>query len=220
MEVYPVLLNTKFIVSAADPAGLGIVPSSLVGGGIQSVYMHSTAATPSSLNPAAGLIMIQLTDPYAKVLNMMSTMEAPYNYSSYGTPTTSTSTTAHVTNIIQSLGTATLAQWQAVGLPVGAVPAVGLAFIATSTASIGGSATVSLVLPAGSGITNIELVQQPSLTVSQRVVLSPQQPIGQSVGGYVIARCMKNSTLTQPNDGTVIDLSLLLSNSSVTVKGE
>jgi hypothetical protein len=211
-EVMPALLSCNFIVDSTNGNGFGA--RSLKGEGIARVYMHTTATPdPGNPNPAAGIILVQFTDVYARSLGAFNAI-----ISGVGSP--SASTTASVPNTIVSLGTATLAQFQAVGLPLNVVPAVGVSFIATSSASIGGSAMVSLAV--ASGIDHIEGVGDPSSDISSLGLLpvSLRQPIGQTNGGYQLMRCMLNSTVTAPADGTVISLNFLLSNSGNTTRGQ
>lgn len=212
-EAMPVQLTCNFIVDSTNGNGLGI--RSLKGEGFHAVYMHTSAtAAVGSPNPASGLIMVQFADVYAKSLAGSSSIVAPLG-------TSSTATVARAAETITALGTATLAQWQAVGLPVGVIPAVGISFIPTSTATIGGSATVAPV--ASSLIQHIEVVGDASADCSQLAVKLPRSAnaIGTIVGGYQILQCLNGSNaLTAPADGTAISLSFLLSNSSVTVKGQ
>ncbi len=200
----PVLLDCNFIVDSSNANGLGI--RSLKGPGISSVYMH-TSATPAAgnPNPAAGYILVKLQDSYNRYFGGGSGQVTPVS----GTPLTTT--VANVPNVIVSLGTATLAQWQAVGLPIGITPAVGVAFIATSAALIGGSAAVEVVATAGSGIDHIEVVGDTNLTL---------RPLGVTGGGYVILRCMLSNATATPADGTVIGLSFYLSSSFIQQQGE
>lgn len=211
-EAMPVLLSCNFIVDAANGNGLGL--RSLKGEGIHAVYMH-TSATPlaGNPNPAAGNIVVQFSDVYARALGGGSSIGSPLGSSV-------SSTTIHTPAVITSLGTATLAQWTAKGLPAGAVPALGLSFIATASGSIGGSATVAP--PASSAIDHIEFIGDSSLDSAQTVLKqgAPLNPIGNTNGGYQLLQCLAANTLAQPADGTVISLSFLLSNSSVTVKGQ
>lgn len=214
-EAYPVLLSCNFIVDATNGNGLGI--RSLKGAGIANVYMH-TSATPSASNPnpANGLIMVQFVSQYERYLGGFSGFVSPLSGSNV------TATVANVVNTITSLGTATLAQWQAVGLPAGVVPAVGAAFIATATATIGGSAAIQLKAAGGSGIGSIEAVGDPNQTIISKVPLlaSQVQPIGPANGGYMLLACMQDGTLTAPAAGSVCSLSFYLSNSSVTTAGQ
>ena len=213
-EVNPVLISCNFIVDSTNGNGFGV--RSLKGEGVAAVYMN-TSATPAvgNPNPAAGLIMVQLSDVYTRYLGGFDGLVSPV-----GTP--STSTTIHAINTITSLGTATQAQWQAVGLGVGVVPQVGLSFIASASATIGGSATVASPATAGSGITNLEAVGDPTTTISSKLPLpaSQVQPIGQVVGGYLLLRCMASGTQTAPAAGSVVSLSFYLSNSSNVTKGQ
>lgn len=201
-HVYPVLLDCSFIVDVANGNGLGL--RSLKGPGISNVYMH-TSATPAATNPnpAAGEIIVQLSDSYNRYFGGFSGFVSP-------TATSTTSSVANVINVISVLGTATLAQWQAVGLPVGITPAVGVAFVATSSAVIGGSAQTILRATAGSGVDHIEVVGDPNTTLQNSMIQNPA--IQQAAGGYIYLACFKNTVLTAPADGTVVGLSFYLSN--------
>lgn len=159
MEAYPVLLSTNFVVTPTN--GLGI--TSFKGPGIRNVFMH-TSTTPASNsgytnpNPEDGVIAVQLQDNYNKFLGLVSA------HISFLDGSSQTSTTAGRVSVITVLGTATLAQWQAKGFPVGLTPAVGMAFIATATGAIGGSAAVQR--PLWSGISSIEIAANPTLTLA------------------------------------------------------
>lgn len=210
-EAMPVLLSSTFKVDSTAANGI----TNLQGEGISAVYMHSSAPGANNPNPAAGVILVQLQDSYFRSLGLFSSFSGPQTGSDL------TTTVANVTNVITVLGTATLAQWQAVGLPKGSVPKVGLGFIATAGAAIGGSAAVKIVAATGSGITNIEYACSPSLGVAQTAKLAaPLPPVGSQAGGQLILRCYKNTALTAPADASFIHLGMYLSNSSVTVAGQ
>lgn len=205
MHTMPVLLDCNFVVDSTNGNGLGI--RQLKGPTIANVYMK-TSATPAAgnPNPGTGTIVIQFADNYNRSLSGFSSIVSPLS----GTPLTST--TAGTAYVIVSLGTASAAQWTAAGLPNGFAPAVGAAFIATATGTIGGSASVEVVATAGSGITSIETVGDPNQTIA---------PIGTpGAGAQIIAQCFASGIQTAPANGTVISLSFLLSNSSVQVAGE
>ena len=163
-------------------------------------------------NPNSGIIMLQTADTYQRLLQAHTSIISPV-----GTP--STATVAGSLELITTLGTATLAQWQAVGLPVGVTPAVGVSFIPTSTATIGGSATVA---PAStSGITCVEGYGD----ASSNNAVNPALPASQGMYVYfqtLAATSSSTTTLipTAPADGSVIAIDLYLSNSSVAVKGQ
>ncbi len=207
MHTSPVLLDCNFVVDSANGNGLGI--RSLKGPTIANVYMH-TSASPAAgnPNPAAGTIVIQLMDNYNRSLSGFNAIVSPVS----GTPLTAT--VNHTAYIIVSLGTATAAQWQAVGVPAGITPAVGVAFIATASATIGGAAAVEVAAAAGSGICSIETLGDPNTT------LAPSQ-LNQSTGGQIILQCRDYAgAIAAPADGSVISIAMLLSNSSVMVQGE
>jgi len=205
MHVYPVTLDCNFIVDSANGNGLGI--RSLKGPCIANVFMHTSAPLSGSgnPNPAAGGIVVQLQDNYNRYYG---------GYAGFGSPvgTPSTATVANAPSFITSLGTATAAQWQAVGFPASITPAVGAAFIPNSTATIGGGATAAQVSATGAGIDHIEIVGDPNQT------LAPSQT--PNLGAQLIFNCFHGTTITQPADGTVISLTFDLSNSSVLIQGE
>jgi hypothetical protein len=137
-------MNTfiQFTVNAADTGGLGIT-SLKSNGFVESVFMH-TSQTPGAVNgytnpnPASGYAFLRFKNNFNYWLSGYSVQYPPL------TSTGTTSVTANSVYVITALGTATLAQWQAVGLPAGLTPAVGQAFIAIASQSIGGSATVGI----------------------------------------------------------------------------
>jgi hypothetical protein len=214
-EAYPVLLSCNFVVDPANGNGLGI--RSLKGAGVANVYMHTSAtAAGGNPNPAAGYIMVQLTQTYNRYLGGFQGAVTTLS----GSP--ATSTTAHTTYVITALGTATLAQWQAKGLPTGVTPALGASFVATASGTIGGSATVDVASTAGSDYSYIEIVGDPNQTIISPVALQPSQvqPIGPSAGGYLNMRCMLDGSVATPATGSVISLSFYLSNSSILTQGQ
>jgi hypothetical protein len=209
MHTMPVLLDCNFIVDPANGNGLGI--RSLKGPTIQNVFMHTTAplAGSGNPNPPPGVIVVQLMDNYNRYLSGFSGQEGPLGSSV-------TATTANTAEVITSLGTATAAQWIAVGLPAAYIntttglPNVGATFIATSSATIGGGATVAP--PTASGIDHIELIGDPNQTISSN------QP--QTVGAQFTMQCLDAGVVTAPATGSVISLAFYLNNSSVQVAGE
>jgi hypothetical protein len=211
-EIMPILLSCNFVVDSTNGNGLGI--RNLKGAGIQSIHMH-TSATPATgnPNPGAGIILVHFQDQYNRYLSGFSGFVSP----STGSPVTAT--VNHTTYIIASLGTATLAQWQAVGLPLGVVPAVGAAFTATASATIGGSASV--IQPGNSGIMSIEVVGDPNQTIISPSPLMPTSPAGPQVGGRMVLQCLNASDAqAAPANGSVIGLNFYLSNSSVQLNGQ
>lgn len=210
-HVTPVLADCNFIVDTANGNGLGI--RSLKGQAVVNVFMHTTS-TPGrgnnqklNPNPPAGYILVQLADNYTRSYGGFNSTVSPLS----GSP--ATSTTANIVYVITSLGTATPAQWLAAGLPPGITPALGAAFVATATGTIGGSATVDV--PASSGFDHIETVGDPNTTLGP----APSGP-SPNVGGMILLRCLLNTATATPTDGTVIALTMSLNQSSVLVAGE
>lgn len=220
MHVKPVLIDCNFVVDSTNGNGLGI--RSLKGPMVQNVFMHTSAsagpgnsnpASPNVVvtnpNPAAGTIVVQLQDNFNRSFSGFNSNVSPVS----GTPLTSTTTgTAYV---IVSLGTATAAQWLAAGVPSGITPAVGVAFIAAATGTIGGSAAVEIAAAAGSGIMSIETLGDPNLSIA------PNPNASQGFGAQLILQCRDiTGAIAAPANGTVISLAFYLSDSSVVIQGE
>lgn len=196
-HVMPCLIDCNFVVDSTNANGLGI--RNLKGGYVASAFGRTTA-TPAAgnPNPEAGVFLITLQDKFFRYFGGFAGAIAPL------TGAALTATTAGVPAVITSLGTATAAQWVAVGVPAGVVPTVGLGFVPSASATIGGSATVSAV--GVSGIDHVEIVGDPNVAVA--------------IGAPIVVQTLVASTLTAPANGTVIGLSFYLSNSSVLLQGE
>lgn len=205
----PVSIYCNFVVDSTNGNGLGI-RSLKSNGYVENVFMH-TSATPGSNNgflnpnPLAGDILVQMKNNFNAYLGGSVGFVSPLS----GTPLTST--TAHLLYVIVSLGTTTLAQWQAAGVPAGQVPAVGLAFVAIATGAIGGTGAVEVPATAGSGITNVE--------VQGDAHLSNTTSIAQYSGVWVLSRCYASGVATAPANGSVCGMLLTFDRSSVTIDG-
>lgn len=205
----PVKIDLNFVVDSANGNGLGI-RSLKSNGYVHNVFMH-TSASPGTNNgqlnpnPIAGYCLIQLKSNYRYYLGGFDGFVSPVS----GTPLTST--TNHRAYIIVSLGTASLAQWQAAGVPKGLTPAVGLSFIATATGTIGGSAAVEE--PSASGIASTEVVGDPNQSISN-------SNLAANGGAYLLVQFLNGSaSLTAPVDGSVCGMSIFMDISSVTIDG-
>lgn len=178
----PVKIDLSFIVDSANSNGLGV--SSLKSNGyVRNVFMH-TSQTPGSNdgalnpNPAVGYALVQLKNNFNIYLGCQASIASPT------TGSTSGSVTNHNAYVIASLGTTTLTQWQASGLPIGLVPAVGQSFIAIRTGAIGGTGTI---IAAGvSGISAIEVVGNPNLSISNSAIAA-------NGGAYLLLQFLKQS---------------------------
>ena len=210
----PQIVECNFVVDSANGNGLGI-RSLKSNGYIENVFMH-TSATPGSNNghlnpnPAVGLALVQFKNNFNYYLGGFSGFVSPVGSSG-------ASTTAHAATIITSLGTATLAQWQAVGLPAGLTPSVGMSFVATASGTVGGSATVAG--PSVSGITSFEVVGDPNQSLNNSNIAS-------NAGAYVLVQLLgatssSVTTLipTAPANGSVLGMSFWFDGSTVTIDG-
>ena len=210
MHVMPVLLDCNFIVDSSNGNGLGI--RSLKGPAVENVYMH-TSATPASgnPNPASGIIIVQLQDNYNRYMGGFSGQVSALGASQ-------ATTSANVAYVVTSLGSSTQAEWIAVGFPrqylnsSTGLPNVGAAFVATSSGTIGGSATVAPSSASGSGIDHIEVLGDVNQTI---VSQSPQL-----VGAQLVLQCFFEGAVAAPANGSVISLAFYMNNSSITVEGE
>lgn len=194
----PVLLDCNFVVDSTNGNGLGI--RSLKGPYIQNVFMHTTQTpgagssnnqTPNTTitnpNPGTGIIVVQFQDNFSR------------SYSGFNArvPTVSGSAvkidnsamTAGQAYIITTLGDATAAKWHAIGVPAGVTPAAGVSFIAASNGGAGNTLTsrVMTVIQTGSGITNIETIGDPNLSISPNI-------LSQGYGASMLLQCFSQST--------------------------
>jgi hypothetical protein len=164
-----------------------------------------------SPNPAAGYALIQFKNNYNVYLGGFSGFVSPVS----GTPLAAT--TAGLAYVIVSLGTTTLAQWQAAGVPAGLTPAVGMSFIALQTGALGGTGAVEV--PSVSGITSVEVVGNPNVS-------NNNSSIAANGGAWLLvqflgATAAGNTALiaTAPAPGSVVGMSVFFDASSVTIDG-
>jgi hypothetical protein len=209
----PMVINCNFVVDSANGNGLGIRQLKS-NGYVQNVFMH-TSATPGTNNgylnpnPAVGYALIQMKNWFTYYLGGFSGFVSPVS----GSPLTST--TAGLAYIIVSLGTTTLAQWQAAGVPKGLVPSVGMSFIAIATGAIGGTGAVEV--PSVSGITSIEVVGDPNQSITNSSVAA-------NGGAWVLVQMLgatssSVTTLipTAPANGSVLGMCFRFDGSTVSI---
>lgn len=211
---YPVELDLTFIVDATNGNGLG-VRSIKSNGYVQNVFMNTSVTPGTGLggkvnpNPAVGYALIQFKNNFNYYLGGFSGSAAPLVSSNL------TSTTARSPYVITSLGTTTLAQWQAAGLYPGLVPTVGQSFIAIATGSIGGTGTVGA--PGVPLITAFSVVGDPNASIANSSIAS-------NGGALVLVQLLgaTNSSTTTlipitPSNGTVISMAFKFDRSSVSI---
>lgn len=197
-------------ITSSSAITLSVAATTSVAGG---TITYQAVGSP---NPAAGYIYVQFNDQYFRDYGGFDGAVAPITGSAINISGSAVMTLG-VPYVITSIGTSTQANWNAVGLPLGVVPSVGLPFIATATGSGTGTGQVHAV--GNSGIMRIEAVGDPSQTVNDPV--SAIGPTAQGRGAYYILQCLNGSdAVTAPTTSSVISLKFYLSNSSVVVAGE
>ena len=113
--------------------------------------------------------------------------------------------------------------WNQVGLPKGIVPAVGAAFVATSTGySTGGGSTGTVQAPSVSSVDYVELVGDPNASIGP-------VPVGGSpnVGGWVMVQFLASTSSsvttlipTPPALGSVVNMSFMVEAGSILIQGQ
>lgn len=207
--VTPQEIQIQWVVNAADSGGLGITGLQS-NGWVRYVFMHTSATAGvvdgvTNPNPATGRGFLQLKQ------NFQNFLGSSYSLTSPGTAgSTITTTVQHTTYQINALGTTTLAQWQAVGLPTGIVPAVGVVFVATVAQAIGGSGTVKT--PTESATLTMETMGNTDLNQPSSIA---------AYGGqyFHFQFLSATTTILNPVDTTIVNLRLYFDRSSVTVDG-
>lgn len=203
-------IDCNFVIDSTNGNGLGIRSLKSAGGLVSNVYGFSTSPVAGN-NVPSGYVQIFFKDNYYKYLAGFSGFVAP------------TSTSVNITSglsvgtvyVIVSVGTSTPANWQAVGLPVGITPAVGVSFIATSSSPGTGTGIVQTPTATGSLSTNVEVIGDGTTTINP-------SPAG---NGYIILRYMAPAYsgsgpsvvmgAVQPANNSVFGATFLMSNSSV-----
>ena len=167
----PQEVHLQFTVTPTNGLGITSLKSN---GYVRNVFMH-TSTTPSANdgytnpNPASGFALVQFNNNFNYYLN---------GYSQFISPSTgsikidNSALTAGQAYIITTLGDSTLAQWQAVGLPPGITPAVGVSFIATAVGAGANTSTSRVSTPTSSGIYSVEQVGNPGVMLSSSNVSS------------------------------------------------
>lgn len=208
-------------VSGTDiPAGT-LITSILSSTSVQMSQAATGTATesisyvaPGNPNPASGLIVVVFQDNYNRYLFGTSGFVSPLSGTNISISTGSSLTVGNAYTIV-SLGTTTAAQWNAVGLPLGLVPAVGVSFIATATS---GSGTGIVQVSTQSGILGVEVLGDPNTTITSQAATV----MGVTSGAYMVMQCVSSSSSgpVAPAVGSVVGLSFFMSNSVIKVQGQ
>ena len=208
-----VLANT----SITDTSG-GTVNGSLIAlNGAVTLSAASTInvqlPTPATVaagnpNPAPGYAWIHLKNNFNRYIGGFQGFVSPLSGSNVAV--NSTSLTLGQAYVIVSVGTSTLADWQAIGLPAGFTPTVGQSFIAIKSGNGSGSGQVQK--PSQSGINAIEVVGDPNQMISN-------SSIAANAGAWLLVQFLSNSGVTAPLDNSVCGMQILMDGSSVTIDG-
>jgi hypothetical protein len=216
----PIDINLNFVVDSTNGNGLGI-RSLKSNGYVENVFMH-TSATPgvglggfTNPNPAVGYAIIQLKNNFNKYLGGFSGFVSPVI--SATTPVISGLTVGQA-YVITSVGTTTVAEWQAIGFPVGFTPAVGAAFVAKAVGS-GGAHTGLVGIPSKSGIISMEVVGDANQTIANSQISNNAG--AQLIVQFLGATSSSDTTLIAkaPANESVVGMCIRMDGSSVTVDG-
>lgn len=215
----PTVVQCNFIVDSTNGNGLGI-RSLKSNGYIENVFMHTTQ-TPGSNNghtnpnPAAGYAVIQFKQNFNYYLGGFSGFVSPVTGS---VKIDNSAMTAGVAYIISTLGNATLAKWQAIGVPVGVTPAVGVSFIALTNGGAGNTLTSRVSTASVSGVTSVEVIGDPNLMTNSSIASNSGQYL---LVQFLAATSAGVTTLiaTNPADTSVVGMSFFFDGSSVTIDG-
>lgn len=211
----PIDINLNFVVDSTNGNGLGI-RSLKSNGYVDAVYMH-TSATPAAgnPNPAVGYAVVKLPNNFNKYLGGFSGFVSPIV--SATTPVISGLTVGQA-YVITNVGTTTVAEWQAIGFPVGFTPAVGAAFVAKAVGT-GGAHTGLVGLPGKSGIISVEVVGDVNQTLNNANIAANGG--AQLIVQFLGATSSSDTTLIPkaPADGSVVGMCIRMDGSSVSIDG-
>lgn len=201
----PCEVNLQFTVAATNGLGVTSLKSN---GYVNNVFMH-TSTTPASNNgflnpnPANGYAWIQLKNNFNQFLSGMQGMISANSGSDVKID--NSAMTAGQPYVITTLGNATLAKWQTIGVPVGVTPAVGVSFIALSNGGAGNTLTSRVQVPSVSGISHIEVVGTTNTMVNSNVSSNAGQWVMVQFLSPSIAATFTGAALaTHTHDFTVI----------------
>lgn len=205
-------VSLTFTVTPTNGLGVTSVKSN---GYVRNVFMH-TSTTPTSNdgylnpNPANGYCWVQFTNNFNYFLGGFARLTA------------ATATSTKIDNsvlvigqayVITVVGNASLATWQAVGVPPGVTPAVGVSFIAITVGAGGNALTSRVQVPTSSAVAVVETVGDPATMIAN-------SSIATNGGAWVMVQFLASAlTPVAPAAGTVITMTFKFDGSSVTIDG-
>jgi hypothetical protein len=159
-------------------------------------------------NPAVGFLEVIFKNNFNVYIGGFSGFVSPLS----GTPIgiAGTSLVIGQAYVIVSVGTSTLADWQAVGLPIGFVPTVGQSFIAIKTGN--GAGTGAVEVPLVAGVDSMQIIGDPNQMIANSSIASNN-------GAYVLLQFLEAGALATPTNNTVVGMTFKFDRSSVTIDG-
>jgi hypothetical protein len=159
-------------------------------------------------NPLPGYAWIQFKNNFNYYLGGFSGFVSPLSPSNV--VINSTSLVLGQPYVIVSVGSSTLADWQAVGLPQGFLPTVGQSFIAIKSGNGAGSGLVRA--PLVSGINSVEVIGDPNQMLNN-------SNIATNAGAWLLVQFLSNGVPTAPVDGSIVGMVAQFDGSSVSIDG-
>lgn len=210
--VKPWYLTCNFVVDSTNGNGLGL-RSLKSNGFIQNVFMHTTQ-TPgvnngqTNPNPLAGFAQVQFKQNFNYYLGGFNGFVSPVTGS---IKIDNSALTVGQPYVISTLGNSTLATWNAVGVPAGVTPAVGVTFIALTNGGSANTSTSRVSTPSVSGVTHLEVIGDPNTMINNSSIATNSgafvfvQFLAPSGSGTIAAPTFTGSALaTHTHNFTVI----------------
>lgn len=210
----------------------GAVIASIVGSGSITLSVATTSSTTGSITyqgvgspkPLAGFVQVKFKNNFNYYLGGFSGFVSTVSGSAVKVD--NSALTIGQAYTITTLGNATLANWQSIGVLPGFVPAVGTTFIATAVGVPGeaNTSTSRVMAPKPSGIVSLEVIGDPNQTVNNSNLAS-------NAGAVIVAQFLAPTVTggtsafeapmipTAPVDNAVCGMSFWFDGSSVTVDG-
>ena len=190
-------------VAAADGAvGLHYVQQSIATGDTAATIGTALAVT-IPLLPSGVSGVYSFTASGTTTVTVISTAYGPLP----GVPADGVSGSTTGFTFAVTVSDTLLSQWQAVGLPMGLTPAAGQAFVAKATGS--GTGTGTAIAAGVSGISHIEVIGNPNLTLASAPMGGSSFPGGWIMVQFLGATNSSTTTMipTAPASNTVVGMS-------------
>lgn len=192
-HVMPVLLDCNFPIGAAGAVGT-----------VKGPFIKSVTRT------GVGTYQIKMQDNYSRYYGSTHSIASPAT----GAAIDPNAGAVGANYIITAVGNT---NWTTAGVPAGVTPAIGVGFTLAAAPAAG---TGRIKTATSSGIASIEVVGDSSLTSAPNTAPA-------TVGAIIMVQCFGptaagNTALiaTDPANGSTLQLTFYMSNSSITIQGE